>query len=314
MSDKQTSEKALTTYRDGVCGPWAATLTPLVDGRIDKEKLAAHCLSLIENGLNGVVLFGSTGEAASFTVAERRESLDYVREAGLPGEKIIVGTGCCATPDTVNLTSHAIGNECAGVLVIPPYFYKPLQEQGLFDAYARLIDSVATPKLKIFLYHFPDLSGVPITSEFLQRLRENFPDQIAGIKDSTGDLDNTLALIKDFPELRVFTGDDDLLWPAAIAGGAGSVTATANIIPRELASVWRAVVNGADQPPAEHKVASDVWQIFLEHYPIVEALKESMVRISGNPSWRSVREPLCELPESERSELISRIVAAGLPI
>lgn len=314
MSDKQTTEKTPSVYRDGVCGPWGATLTPLVDGRIDNEKLAAHCLSLIENGLNGVVLFGSTGEAASFTVAERRESLEFLRESGLPGEKIIVGTGCCATPDTVELTSHAIDHECAGVIVIPPYFYKPLQEQGLFDVYARLIESVATRNLKIYLYNFPDLSGVPITSEFVQRLCENYPDQIAGIKDSTGDLDNTLSLVKEFPQLRVFTGDDDLLWPVATAGGAGSITATANVIPQLLASVWRAVVEGADNPPEEHKTASDIWTLFLNHYPIVEALKECMVRISGDPNWRSVREPLCELPEAERSELIDRIAAAGLSI
>ncbi len=314
MSVNHTAEKVPTRYRDGVCGPWAATLTPLLDDRIDNDKLAAHCLSLLKNGLNGVVLFGSTGEAASFTVAERRESLESLREAGVPGERIIVGTGCCATSDTVNLTSHAIEHECAGVIVIPPYFYKPLQEQGLFDVYARLIESVATRTLKIYLYNFPELSGVPITSEFLQRLCENYPDQIAGIKDSTGDLENTLSLVQEFPQLRVFTGDDDLLWPVATAGGAGSITATANIIPQLLASVWRAVVDGADNPPEEHQTASDIWALILNHYPIVEALKECMVRISGDPNWRSVREPLCELPDSERSTLIDRITAAGLSI
>lgn len=314
MSDNSSAEKVLTKYRDGVCGPWAAALTPLRDGRIDNEMLAAHCLSLMQNGLSGVVLFGSTGEAASFTVAERRKSMESLREAGVPGERIIVGTGCCATSDTANLTSHAIEHGCAGVIVIPPYFYKPIQEQGLFDAYSRLIESVPTRNLKIYLYNFPDLSGVPITREILQRLCEHYPDQIAGIKDSTGDLDNTLNLVQEFPQLRVFTGDDDLLWPVAAAGGAGSITATANIIPHLLAPIWRAVVDGAEDPPEEHRTASDIWTLILDHYPIVEALKECMVRISGDPNWRSVREPMCEIPASERSELIDRISAAGLSI
>ena len=155
---------------------------------------------------------------------------------------------------------------------------------------------------------------MPITSELLQRLCELYPDQIAGIKDSTGDLDNTLSLIQEFPQLRVFTGDDDLLWPVATAGGAGSITATANIIPQLLASIWSAVLDVADNPPGEHQTVSDIWNLILNHYPIVEALKECMVRLSGDTTWRSVREPLCELPESARSDLIGRITAAGLTI
>ena len=145
------------------------------------------------------VLFGSTGEAASFTVDERMRALDYVRQNGVPGEKIIVGTGCCATIDSARLSSHAIDHECAGIIVIPPFFYSPVEQQGLYESYSRLIESVASDRMHLYLYHFPDLSGVPITNDLVRELTDNFPRQVAGLKDSSGDLENTLQLVKDFP-------------------------------------------------------------------------------------------------------------------
>lgn len=302
---------------DGDCsarpaGPWAASLTPIKNREIDAAKLVKHVEWLLDSGCQGVVLFGSTGEAASFTVDERMQALDYVRQNGVPGEHIIVGTGCCATIDSARLSSHAIEHGCAGIIVIPPYFYRPVEQQGLYNSYSRLIESVASDKM--YLYHFPDLSGVPITNELVQDLTDNFPKQVAGIKDSSGDLENTLQLVKDFPDLDIFTGDDDLLWPLVKAGGAGSVTATANIIPHLLASIWQAAMDGAENPPAEHQVASDVWSLILNHYPIVESLKECLAQKFNDADWRVVREPLNEMSEARRADLQERLAITGFSL
>ena len=142
---------------DGDCsarpaGPWAASLTPIKNREIDAAKLVKHVEWLLDSGCQGVVLFGSTGEAASFTVDERMQALDYVRQNGVPGEHIIVGTGCCATIDSARLSSHAIEHGCAGIIVIPPYFYRPVEQQGLYNSYSRLIESVASDKMNLYLY------------------------------------------------------------------------------------------------------------------------------------------------------------------
>jgi len=295
-------------------GPWAASLTPIKDREIDAAKLVKHITWLLNSGCNGVVLFGSTGEAASFTVDERMHALDFVRQNDVPGEHIIVGTGCCATIDSARLSSHAIEHGCAGIIVIPPYFYRPVEQQGLYNSYSRLIESVASDRMNLYLYHFPDLSGVPITNELVQDLTDNFPKQVAGVKDSSGDLENTLRLVKDFPDLDIFTGDDDLLWPLVKAGGAGSVTATANIIPHLLASIWQAAMDGAENPPAEHQVASDVWSLILNHYPIVESLKECLAQELNDADWRVVREPLNEMSEASRADLKERMANTGFSL
>ena len=293
-------------------GPWAASLTPIKDREIDSAKLVRHITWLLNSGCNGVVLFGNTGEAASFTVDERMHALDYVRQKGVPGERIIVGTGCCAAIDSARLSSHAIDHDCAGIIVIPPYFYKPVEQQGLYKSYSRLIESVASDRLNLYLYHLPDLSGVPITNEFIRQLTDSFPKQIAGVKDSSGDLENTLQLVRDFPDLDIFTGDDDLLWPLVKAGGAGSVTATANITPHLLATIWQAAMDGAENPPAAHQVASDVWSLILNNYPIIESLKECLAEELDDADWRVVREPLNEMSEARRVDLQERLANTGL--
>ena len=293
-------------------GPWAATVTPLCDGKIDHEKLVAHIKWLLASGCNGVVLFGSTGEATSFTASERQRALERVLEGGICGHLVIVGTGCCATADSVELSKHAVGLGAAGVLVVPPFFYEPVEIQGLHDVYSKLIEGVASSCLRIYLYHFPNLSGVAISGELLQRLAGDYPDQIAGLKDSTGNLKDTLRFVTDFPELDIFTGDDDLLWPVVKGGGAGSVTATANIIPNLLGEIWRSLLDGAEEAPAAHQLASDVWTLILNNYPIIEALKECLAEKHRDSSWRAVREPLCQLSESTRSELLAGVESGGL--
>ena len=295
-------------------GPWAAALTPLADREIDHGRLLDHVRWLLDSGCNGVVLFGSTGEAASFTLRERMSALEHLRANDVPGDNVIVGTGCCATADSVTLSAHATALGCAGVLVIPPFFYKPVSDTGVRDAYSRLIDGIASEALRVYLYHFPDLSGVPVSHDVIGALSEAYPNTIAGVKDSTGKLDETLAFINGFPGLDVFTGDDDLLWPVLKAGGAGAVTATANVIPQLLGTIWQAALQDRAEPPPAHDMASRVWQLVLEHYPVTEAFKECLAFWRNDPHWRAVREPLVPLDSRTRQALIHQLSEIGFEL
>lgn len=295
-------------------GPWGAAITPLVEDAIDGQRLFDHLGWMTTAGCNGAVLFGSTGEAASFTVEERMATLDELVARGFDTGKLIVGTGCCATPDSIRLSRHAVDHGCAGILVIPPYFFKPVSEDGLFTAYSRLIEGVGSADLRVYLYHFPDLSGIPVSHALIRRLLDAYPDTVAGLKDSNGDIDQTFGFIDAFPGLDVFTGDDDLLWPIARAGGAGSVTATANIIPGLLGDIWCALQKGDESPPAAHDLAGEIWQLILQNYPITESLKECIAHKLGDAEWRNVREPFVNMAPTDVARLFMRLDVLGFSL
>jgi hypothetical protein len=169
-------------------GVLAATLTPLrADGAPDARMLAEHCRGLLAQGCTSIVVLGTTGEANSFTVDERRSILETLLRSGFTPDDLIVGTGCCAAGDTIALTRHAIANGVARVLVLPPFYYKKVSDGGIFDSYARVIEGIADDRLRVYLYLIPQLSGVQIGVDLIARLLEAFPQQIAGLKDSSGD-------------------------------------------------------------------------------------------------------------------------------
>lgn len=292
-------------------GPWGAAVTPLAGDGIDNQKLFDHLTWMTSEGCNGAVLFGSTGEAASFTVGERMRALDALIERGFDARKLIVGTGCCATADSIKLSDHAVRHGCAGVLVIPPYFFKPVSDDGLYAAYSRLIEGVGSSDLQLYLYHFPDLSGVQLMHSLIGRLSDAYPENLVGLKDSTGKIDETIDFINAFPNLDIFTGDDDLLWPVTRAGGKGSVTATANIIPGLLGEIWRALQAGDDSPPAAHDLGGAIWQLILQNYPITEALKECIAHRLDDPEWKNVREPFVNMSTTDVDGMFKRMNTMG---
>ncbi|HLT02287.1 MAG TPA: dihydrodipicolinate synthase family protein, partial [Geminicoccaceae bacterium] len=207
-----------------IAGVWCPVLTPVdQDLNPDAPRFVAHARWLLDEGCHGLVVFGTTGEANSFSVDERIALLEAAVEAGLPRERLVVGTGCCALTDTVRLTRHALSLGITGVLALPPFYYKNNSDEALFNSFDQVIQRVGDADFSLYLYHFPSLSGVPITPGLLERLGAAYPATLAGVKDSSGDWNNTRMLIERFPELAIFPGAETLLLPALEAGGAGCI-------------------------------------------------------------------------------------------
>ncbi|MEM7123144.1 MAG: dihydrodipicolinate synthase family protein [Pseudomonadota bacterium] len=284
----------------------AALVTPVDSaGDVQLRKLVDHAHWVLGNGCDGIVLFGTTGESASFSPDARSAALDAFVGAGVPPETVMVGTGCCSIAETVRLSRQALDLGCQGVLIHPPFFFKNPSEDGIFAFYARVIDALGRDDAKIYLYHFPDVTGVPLTLSLIERLLNDFSPVITGIKDSSGSFENMKALVSSFSELAVYSGDDHLLWPLLEAGGAGAITATANLIPnllRDVADGWQ-----SNSPAAQAAQATLVglWEDTLLKFPVSEAVKELIADLSEDPGWRTVCPPLEPLPSLRRQQLLS---------
>ncbi|NIR30271.1 MAG: dihydrodipicolinate synthase family protein [Gammaproteobacteria bacterium] len=292
-------------------GVWVPTLTPLrADLSIDAERFVAHARWLLENGCHGVVLFGTTGEATSFATDERSAMLDRAIDAGLPAERLVVGTGCCALPDTVRLTRHALERGCFAVLALPPFYYKGVSDEGLFRSYAEIIERIGDTRLQLYLYHFPRLSGVPITAGLIERLLRAYPDTVKGIKDSSGDWTSTSGFIERFPGLAVLPGAETLLRDALQAGGTGCITAMANANPAAIRKTYDACCSDDPEAPALQSSITQIREI-IEVHSLVGALKALISHYRQDPDWRRVRPPLLSFPEAGIAELAASLEAGG---
>ncbi len=290
-----------------VRGLWCATLTPIDrEGRIDDQLLAGHVQALLDRAVDGIVLFGTTGEGPSFSVAERIAGLDALLSAGVSSAQVVVATGCTSFSDTVALTRHALKSGCPRCLVLPPFFWKALDDEAVFRYYAALIEAVRDPGLRLHLYHIPQLSAVPIGPGVVARLGAAYPGVMAGVKDSGGDLAHTLALLHGSPELSILSGHEPHVPPLMRAGGAGTICGTANLFPEMMAALLHPTVNEAIQARVE------AFLDIVRPYPFVSAFKAIRAAQTGDPQWHALRLPLMPLPESERSTLLAALQQAGL--
>ena len=289
-------------------------LSPIVtpfdgDLRPDAERLVAHARWLLDNDV-GLAVFGTNSEANSLSVAEKRASLDHLVEAGLPPSRMMPGTGCCSFSDSVELTTHAVKLGCAGVLMLPPFYYKVVTDEGLYRNFAEIIERVGDERLRIYLYHIPPVAQVGISLGLIERLLSAYGGTIAGVKDSSGDWDNTQAMLEQFQseEFDVFPGAESFLLAALRAGGAGCISATANVNPgpiARLASSWES--SDADDQQAALNAVRAVFQ----NYVVIPGLKAAIAHFSGDPAWGVVRPPLVELQPDERAGLIQGLEALG---
>lgn len=301
---------------EAISGVWAAVLSPVTNALApDPKRFADHALRLLERGCHGIVAFGTTGEAASFSVAERIGMVEVLAAAGIDLGRVVVGTGTTALSDTVDLTEHARDLGAAGVLLIPPFYYKDLSDDGLYRSFAEIIDRVGSRDLSVYLYHFPQMSTVPIPPAVIGRLLEAYPGIVVGIKDSSGDAAGTATLIEHFPGLAVLPGNEVLLLDMLARGGAGCITATANVNPdgiRRVYDAWRA--GDGDLAASFQSDATRVRQS-LAGAALIPTLKALVAHATGDPAWRNVRPPFAPSDVPDVAELASSLslLAAGAP-
>jgi 4-hydroxy-tetrahydrodipicolinate synthase len=298
------------TGRNAIRGVWCATLTPLSEsGAPDHGRLADHVRRLFAAGVDGVAPFGTTGEGQSFSVAERSDGIAALVDAGIPADRIVAATGCAALPDTIELTRAAVRSGCAGALVLPPFFFKDVGEDGLHAYYAQLIDAVADPELSLYLYHIPQVTSVAIPHDVIARLIRDFPGVVRGIKDSGGDLGHTRRLLARFPELAVFVGHEPHLPAALAAGGAGTICGVANLYPRLVRRLHDGARGGnfaADLARVEGFIET------LANVPLFATFKALLATLYADPQWGAVRAPLVALdPDALRSWMV-KVAATGI--
>ncbi len=297
-------------------GVFAAVLTPVTANLDpDLDLMAAHCKWLLANGCDGLGILGTTGEANSFGLKERIAIIEGLVERGVPGDVLMPGVGCCARIDTAFLCEAALRVGAKGVLMLPPFFYKNMTDQGLFDAFAGVIDSVADDKLKVYLYHFPQMSGVPITYGVIEKLLKAYPETVVGMKDSSGDLENMAGAAERFPGFACFAGADDLMLPLMRRGGVGCITALANVSSPLNAKVYKMYTEDGESEALEavHAELTAMRQT-VSAYPYPPGLKALMARHSGNGSWLNIRPPFVNLPDADRDALFAAFDALGTPI
>lgn len=289
-------------------GAFAPVITPFnPDLSPDPDRLIRHCRWLLANDV-GLAVFGTNSEGNSLSVDERIGLLDSLVDAGLDPARMMPGTGCSAFTDTVRLTAHAVRRGCGGALMLPPFFYKNVSDEGLFRTYSEIIQRVGDKRLRVFLYHIPQFSMAPISLGLTERLLAAYPDQVAGMKDSSGDWSNTAAFLDAFAAsgFQVFPAAETMLLKALPLRAAGCISATANVNPGPIAEMYRTWRD----PGADAKQAKlDIIRGIFARFPMIPGLKAAVAHWSKDPDWRNVRPPLTMLEPQLEQELLSVLQA-----
>lgn len=277
-------------------GIYAASLIPMhEDLSCDDAALFEHCKDLIERGCRGVVLFGTTGEGASFSTEEKIRALKALIQAGLDPHKVILASGGCCVSDAIVLAKTTVEFDCAAFLVCPPTFYKAVPEEGVLYFYRELMQRVQDPRLKVLLYHIPQFTGVPLSLKVIETLAKEFPETVIGLKESEGNM----ALAKDVVGLdlglKVFVGHEKEIIGAVGFGAAGSICGIANLYPELICSLFKQGKKG----PAENPDELVRFLKAKEGIPFIQAFKAIMEKRKGS-AWHPVRPPLIPLSEKER--------------
>jgi len=290
----------------GVLSP---VLTPFTkDLRPDSRQLVNQCHWLLSQNVS-LAVFGTTSEANSLALEEKISLLDDLIEAGIDPAFLMPGTGCCSLTETVQLTSHAVNLGCKGTLMLPPFYYTDASVDGLFRSYAETIERVGDNALKIYLYDIPRFAGVNISLELIERLITRYPDVIVGIKDSSGNWENTQGILeRKWDDFRVFCGSEIFLLQTMRAGGSGCISATVNINPSAIHNLYKEwESNAADNLQQQLTQLRHV----VESYPMIPALKSMVAYYRKDPDWTIVRPPFISLEQETQQELVQKLERLG---
>jgi 4-hydroxy-tetrahydrodipicolinate synthase len=289
-------------------GVIAPVLTPFgEDGGPDAERFVAHCQWLMQEGCTALAPFGTTSEGNSLGVDERMELLEELADSDLDAGKLMPGTGSCSLADAIVLTRHAVDLGCGGVLMLPPFYYKAPNEDGLFRFFSEVIENVGDDRLKVYLYHIPPVAQVGFSLALIGRLIKAFPDTVVGLKDSSGDWSNTAALLDAYPQFEVFPGSEIFLLDGLRKGAAGCISATCNVSAAAIRNVydnWRSA--DAD------RLQGDITALrkAIQAYPMIPALKAIIAHYRQDPSWARLRPPFTDLSAADAAKAIQTLAEA----
>jgi 4-hydroxy-tetrahydrodipicolinate synthase len=276
---------------------YSAVLTPFnKDLTIDKKLFISHCEFLLNNKINLAPL-GTTGEANSISISEKIDLINTISKSDIPKEKIIIGTGNTSFVDAALLTKTAVENKIYSVLLLPPFYYKNVSDEGVYQYYKEIINEVNSKNLKVFLYNIPQVSGVIISVDLINRLKKEFSDIIAGIKDSSGNFENTKKY-KEVKNFIVYPGSEKFLYEGLKIGCSGCISATTNVNIEATKLIDSFNTTDGTEINQRIKTVRDVF----EKYPVIAALKATKIKEDNN--WSNIRPPLVALSDEQKSNLL----------
>jgi 4-hydroxy-tetrahydrodipicolinate synthase len=286
-----------------LAGLWPPVATPFrADGAVDHARLVKHSRTLLSDGAHGLAILGTTSEANSLSLDERRRVIDAHVEAGIEASRLIPGTGACSIDDAVALTKHAGAIGAAGVLLLPPFYYKKVTDDGLFNFVSAVIEKSGSRVPRILLYHIPPMASIGWSVDLIGRLREAYPDVIVGMKDSSGDFEHTKGMIEAFPGFAVFPGAEVYVLKAMRLGAVGCISASANINAfgiRNLLDRW--------QKPDAEMLQAELNEVrkAVESRVMIPSLKAVLAARYNDAGWLAVRPPLMKISDGLRGELLA---------
>ena len=284
---------------------FSGVLTPVItpfkeDFSPDSKRLLKQCKWMLSHNV-GLAVFGTNSEANSLSASEKMMLMDNLIDGGIDPNRMMPGTGCCSLADTVELTKHALNLEINGTLMLPPFYYKNVSDDGLYASYSEIIHQVGNSKLQIYLYHIPAVSNIPLSIDLIERLIKDYPKTIVGIKDSSGDWNNTKRMLNSgWDDFRIFVGAETFLLNNMRNGGAGCISATANVNPVAIKSLFENW--DSDQAVKLQEDLNKVRDVFLS-FPMIPALKAAAGLYNQDPKWFLVRPPLESLNSSQIDKL-----------
>ena len=289
-------------------GVIAPVLTPFgEDGGPDAERFVAHCQWLMQEGCTALAPFGTTSEGNSLGVDERMELLEELADSDIDVGKLMPGTGSCSLADAIVLTRHAVDLGCGGVLMLPPFYYKAPNEDGLFRFFSEVIEGVGDDRLKIYLYHIPPVAQVGFSLPLIGRLIKAFPDTVVGLKDSSGDWSNTSAILDAYPGFEVFPGSEIFLLEGLRKGAAGCISATCNVSAAAIRNVYD---NWRSTEAERLQEGITALRKAIQAYPMIPALKAIIAHYRQDPAWAQLRPPFTELAPADAGKAIQTLADA----
>jgi 4-hydroxy-tetrahydrodipicolinate synthase len=297
------------TRPETASGLWIPAATPFrANLAIDFDRYLVHCHYLLASGAHGLAVLGTTSEANSLDLGEREMTLERLVKAGISPLQLLPGTGTSSMGDTVRLTRHAIALGVRGVLLLPPFYYKDVTDEGLYVYVAEVIKRVGDKRLALYLYNYPQMTTIRWSPILVGLLTQDFPDTVVGLKDSSGDVDYMETLLESCPGFTVFPSSETLLVRGMRKGAAGLISATANVNPagiRELYDGWQ-----SEQAMDLHKRAAAIRDT-VAPYGWIQGVKAILAAREGKPDWARVRPPLGELSDQKKAELTAAMAELG---